>query len=322
MDDITNKVKEILEITGDFEASVLHDKLYKKWVSLHPDRYTDVDEKRNAEEEFKNVKNYLNELASFIKLSSVDDSNHSLVKIDTNKQLAIVRTENIGLLNNNESLQKEIDEGKKKINELNFNLEEKDNFISEIKEELSNKEKEELIKQYEYSKTNIVSYGISILSVSVLAILNNVDKIANIFLKYSPVPKDILNYIITAIFIFTIFNICKKNYEKKIIQDTISKIKTPKYIKNFFDSQYVTDRYSLNEFSESGVYAFIESNIVSKNIFKIILFTKILKINKYATLIILKDIFINNLFKKKLINIAKAKELDRYFTVINTKGYY
>jgi len=161
--------------------------------------------------------------------------------------------------------------------------------------------------------------AVLLLSVNIISTLNTIkSKIATIL----PFGTQSLNIILFSILLISIFDILIKRHKFLKIQRVSHEIISSRVIKEFHD-RYVresTEYYrSKHVFTESDVSDFIRSNYFRRRYRKSLAYyiEGLFAINSYKSSNNLRDIFINNLIVKKLIDIGGSKALDREFYIRN-----
>jgi hypothetical protein len=312
---IIQKAKEALQIDDELSSIELLKLIKDHRKRIHPDRFTEDDARRHANEKFKDLGRLIDELNRYIENEKLQRGA---------KELALFEP-----LYDNVSLQSKIDDAEEKIKEL----EEKIKALNQTNEELNasltqkrNKELEEeniILKQlYKPSSQKLASLGILFLLSSVFAVMIKIEEVAAVIKKYSPFPELLLNNIIFGLFSFMLLLVVKQYFENKIISLKVSEVCSPKFSKEFWSylnsiKNWEDDK--TKDFAEEDVFYFIHGK---DNKIKKILASLGFKIFQVETSDRLKNFVINTLLNKKLIEISLAKGLDRTFTIKEGRRNY
>lgn len=312
---IIQKVKEILQIAEDLSSIELLKLLKDYRKRIHPDKFTEEDARKEANEKFKELGNTIDELNRYI-------DNEKLHR--GAKELALFEP-----LYDNVSLQSKLDEAEEKIKKLDETVDSLKRINEELNKSLSRKQNEELEEEnltlkalYKPSNQKLASLGILFLLSSVFAVMTKVEEVSVVLKKYSPFPELYLNNAIFGIFILMLVLVIKQYVENKIVSLKVSEVCSPKFSKEFWS--YLSsikdwDEEKTKDFAEEDVFYFIhgkDSKI--KKIFGILSF----RLFQVETSDRLKNFVINTLLNKKLIEISLAKGLDRTFTIKEGRRNY
>lgn len=306
-----DKAKEMLGETGQNSPEELYDKLYEYRNSLHPDRFQDDESKKIAEEKFKDVGNALENLKKTIELQLVEKKPSEIIPFQKTYDIIQLKQTNVDYQNEIKSLKYDIDLLKYENKDLKKE-------IKNLRNQKLKEKTDELIEQYRPTKKGLFSNGIIFILTLIGGILTKVQDIALFIFKYSPIPENIVHYIIFTILIFIplrlLYQFLKQNSIEKISQLII----TPPMLKIFLDE--LVSQKKTDEFNELDVYNFISRIKYPKNSLGRWFVNKIFATHSYRVINILKDIFIYNMLSKQLIEISRADRLDRNFKIV--KGYY
>jgi len=306
---VIQKVKDVLNIKEELSSEDLYDRLHDYRSTLHPDKFLSEDQKKVAEEKFKNLSLLLKELHNHIEFEILNKKPSELIPYK--KEIELINTKQIAV------------NYEEKIQGLEKNIDQKDAEIKRLKKELksirSNKVDEktqELIKHYQPSKGNLVKLGVAFALTLAIGVISRIDQIAKYLAKYSPVPAEFLNTAIFIIIVLIPFLFLKSYFEKQRVEFLAKKIRTPKFIQDF--SYSVTS----DSFTELDVYNFLFRKLVPRNPMIRFLYSKIFILYSEPTIDSLKDIFISNLYNKQFIYISSTKMLDRMFKIHNYSSIF
>ena len=214
-------------------------------------------------------------------------------------------------------LQNEVRELKQQLEIKNFKIEQLKKELKVLNQDNLEEKKEELIEQYTPSKKSIFSNGIIFILTLITSIFSRIEEIAGFISKYSPIPKDIFNYILFTILIFIPLRFIYKNLKQRVINQISQLITSPPLIQLFVDQLKENDKEDI--FSESNVYNFIQRIQFPRNSLIRSMYKFLFSLKSPKVLNSLKDIFIYNLLSKQLIEISRADKLDRNFRIV--KGF-
>lgn len=310
---IIQEVKNELSIEDDLSSNELYDLLYKYRNGQHPDKYTDEELKKEAEERFKNLNALLDKLSKYIELEKRQKKPSEVIPFQKDYEAVSLKQEIILL--------------QRKIDELNSTIKSRDSRIKTLELRLSKyrdkKQAEtinELIKLYEPSKKDKWRNGIIVLLVFIYAVFTQSEKVVEILAKYSPLSPWLLNTIVFGLFSLVIIGLLKKYFESEYIKKLSKRIVTPNSVSSFYQTLPQPDENRIHYFEEIDVYKYI-GNELNKKFEMWKLFAKYFSsINDEITINYLKDIFILNLYNKQLIEIAGPNKLDQRFSI--KSGYY
>lgn len=309
---ILQKVKNELQLNEDLPSTDLYDLLHKHRSNNHPDKFTNDDTKKEAEEKFKEVNVLLKELQIFIEKEKLEKKPSELIIYQKDFELIKLKQEIISLENKNETLTYSNESKQREIERLI-------KAINKVRNEDLAEKTSDLIKLYKPNNKNLFSLGLSIVLTLIVGVLSKIEDVANIINKYSPFEPKTFKYIVFGILIFFILRYCKMIYEGGRIENSAKKIKTPFLINKFVN--FLVEKGNDDNFTEMDVYDFLSKELVPKNFITKILFSKIFHLYSETTVDSMKDIFIYNLINRKLITISHADKLDRKFKIIKSSYY-
>lgn len=305
---IVDKVKKILNLSGDIEGVELSKKLYKYRLSLHPDKFTDEESQKVAKEKFIECTNLITQLNSFINSEKIKKKPKEITVWEKdyeiiNTQQKVIQSENyIDILNN------KITKYRKVIKQL---LEQNRLLTKEVKED----DYKSLISSYKKNSTIKIGIGLKVFFGLSYSIIINIDELTAAMFKYIPIPETILNVAIFIIILISILLNLRELIRNKIIKERARSIQTTSFISDFSIS-IKEDHYG-SKVSEIQIYKIVERAFIPKNKFSKFI-NKILSTNTSVIIEAYKNIFVNFLIEKQLIKVSKAKKLDREFYVYGT----
>lgn len=308
---LKEEIASLLGVGESFSLIELYDKLKEYRNEHHPDKYNDDEAKLEAESKFKNANNLLNQVRKQIEKNKLSS---------TSTELTLYKP-----IFDNFASDQELENAKKKIDELEDEVVAKKNKIESLEKELElrssknlSDEISELENMYMPSKRRVLTTGIAFFLTSLIIILSKVEDISNIIMNYSPVSETTFNISTFAILLLIILISIKRYTEQILIKKRASEIISPSFVKKFMNKINNEDinkhSYRSKKFLESHVFEFILGN---ENKFKNFLSNCGLRYFQYGTIDQLKNIFIENLLNKKLVKISHAKDLDRVFIIKN-----
>jgi len=313
--DILRRVKEFLQINEEFSSIELLSLLKDHRKRIHPDKFTDKEASKEAEEKFKQLNELVEELDRYIEIEKLSRGA---------KELALYEP-----LYDNVALQKEIEKANEKIETLesdNEKLEKENKELQQTLEEKKinelSKEEKELRNLYKPSSQKLASLGIVFLLSLALTIMTKIEDVSAMIKKYSPIDDQTINKGIFFIFIILLVAIIKQYTEHLMFRRKVAMVCSPKFSKSFL--KYLSlikewDEEKPKDFSEADVFSFISG---AETKWKRLLSFLGFNLFNDETCDRLKDYFINSLINKKLIRIHHAKDLDRTFTIRDDKKYY
>jgi hypothetical protein len=309
---VIQKVKDELSITEDLSSTELYDLLHKYRSSQHPDKFVDDDRKKEAEEKFKKLNNYLLDLSNIIEQEKLQKKPSEIIPFQKDYEIVITKQQNINY--------------EKEIESLKFEKRMDATTIKELKKQILNlqgnkveEKTEDLIKLYKPSKKSLFSQGITFVLTLTIGVLTKVDEVQAILIKYFPFDPRILNYIIFAILIYIPFHFLKTLYKESQIEYAAKRIKTPIFINGFLS--YLTEKKIKDSFSETNVYEYLLLELKPRNLYSRLWNRYVIKVYNETSIDSLKDIFIYNLLNKQLITISSAEQLDRKFKICKTTHF-
>ena len=191
---IIQKVRDELNVSSDLESTELYDLLHKYRNSQHPDKFTNEERKKEAEEKFKYLNTLLLELSNLIEQEKQQRKPSEIIPFQ--KDYEIVKTKQQNIIH-----EEEIEELKQTIRVNEFTIRELKKELLKLLSDKVDEKTSELIKLYKPSRRNLFSLGIIFFLTFTISILTKVEDIAKILNKYSPLDQQTFNYIIFVIFI-------------------------------------------------------------------------------------------------------------------------
>lgn len=309
---IIQKVKDELNISEDISTTELYDLLYKHRTNNHPDKFTNEEIKKEAEEKFKNVNILLKELETFIQKEALNKKPNELV-IFQDYEIVKLKQANVLLENQIATLNSSIDTKENIIKNLTA-------AINKVRSTAVEEKTADLVNLYKPTRKNLFSLGIGFFLTFIIGIITRIDEVAILIKKYSPLEPKMFNTIVFAILIFIPFLYLKMIYEQGKVEYAAKRIKTPLLVTRFV--VYLENIGVNDSFTEMQVYDFLYKELIPKNFVARYFFSKIIHIYSETTIDSLKDIFIYNLLNRQLINISNANMLDRKFKIVKSSYYY
>jgi hypothetical protein len=309
------KAKDYLQITEEIATIDLYKRLRDYRNGLHPDRVLDANNKKIAEERFKEAQVILQNLQILIEQEKLNKPSVELVAYSPQYEIFLAQYEADQFKDKLAEAEKQIalsewfySSEQKKNNELIKALQQKRSL--EIQEE-----QKKLKSLYETPLKEKVAFGLILLLAGCLAVISQMETMAAQLQNYCPFPEKY----VTAFLLFLIFCLVvsafKKAGELSFITRKSEEVCSPKYAENFRLFLAEKGKGAEHEFNEYDAFAFIEGN---GSWYKMILGFLGFKIFRQATINRLKDIFLNNLLNKKIIEISMADSFQRVFTIKKT----
>ncbi|MGD8305563.1 MAG: hypothetical protein PVF17_02825 [Ignavibacteria bacterium] len=316
-ENILQRVKEFLDIEEELSATELYTKLREYRNHIHPDKYTDENVKKGAEEKFKEAQTLLDELYKGIETEKLKRSSKEIVSNKSTYDFVY--------------LQRELDVNTKTISEQKIKIENCEKLIKALQQELERKndlefrnEIEYLEKLYKPSTQKWASVGLVFLLSSTLFSMTKIDDVSNYIKQYSPISEFYINTALFIVFVIMLLLTIKQYFDHKIIEKRIGEITSSKHSAAFME--YLNDKKDWRyrhpkSFTENDVFEFLSAQ---PNKYRKYISWLRLKIFNTSTQDRLKNIFISNLLSKKLIDISSANSLDRSFIIkeTNDSSYY
>lgn len=303
---IIENVKEYLEITEIDDEFNLLPKLREARNNYHPDKFTDEESKKLAEQKFKEATELINELSKYLEKKKL--------------QLPSTELAEKSLFFEKENAYNQLEEANKKIQDLEHDNKllkhdnaELKNQIKKLNSSKLSETKQTIIGNYKVGKKIYLKDSSLLILTAIPPLLSQIEVIKNFVEKYSPISTDNINIIMFILFIIIILSFVKKIIEFKLINNKIDEITSAPFIQKFMDT------LSEKKFSELDVYTFLNGSkcLKIKNILKHIGF----RLFKAKTLNHLSEIFIKNLLAKDLISYSGTEDLKEFFSV-KSKNFY
>ncbi|MGV8843578.1 MAG: hypothetical protein ACOH2I_10150 [Pseudomonas sp.] len=312
---VIQKVKDLLQIQGEFSSIELLKFLKEYRARLHPDKFSDEGASKEAEEKFKEIGLIIEELNIYVQNEQLHRSASDLALFEP--------------LYENVSLQEKLDEALDKVKTLEekiISLSEGENRLQDAVNKKQNdaltKENNDLNNLYKPSRSKITSLGIMFLMSTSFAIMLKIEEVSILLKKYSPISEDIVNNLIFGIFAFMLFIVVKQYLENKYFTMKVGEVCSPKFSMEFANflrenKEYEEDKQK--HFTESDVFQFIHGPGSKWKKYLSILGLSLFSIETSDKL---KNFVINGLLNKKLIANSHAKGLDRVFLIKDTSRYF
>lgn len=303
---IINKVKNFLGIKEELSATELFSILREYRKQIHPDRYTEEASKKEGEKKFKEVQNLIDELYLYIQNEALHRAPSDLVLFKQAYDFTFTQVA--------------LDQAHKEIADLRQSIELNEWEIDQLKKNIEDKETEEFEKEkkqieslYITSGRSFTSMGIALLLSGLLVVMTNIENVSEKIKKYSPIDEKYLNLSIFIIFIVVLLLTLKRYFEnavmKRRVREVCSIIATVNFMRYLRQKSQETP---VKRFSEYEVFEYLYGKRRWwKNLLSIIGFVHF----RNETLDQLKDFFLSNLLRKKLISIYYADGLERTFII-------
>lgn len=258
---IVEKVKSAVNCNSDIDEYKLYELLANEIINSHPDKYTIEENKKLAEEKFKQLNELKHEFDIYLEqqrlnrqvaiLPNLDEEKIELIKSSSDKDFEILRLN----CKVNKHL-KEIDNLKAEIEDYKRNLKEcQDNYNKRISEEL-NYSRENISSLYRPKIVgNIIGTTTSIASLSLL--LPQVQNILN-DIGFGIVCSSFILISISVIWLLTHF---RRYVAIKLSDNIVSKIFSDKDINNLFKIKYY---YRIAYFTGNDVYKIVNDQMSNK----------------------------------------------------------
>ncbi len=305
---IIQKTKDFLDIKEECSSVELYNLLVSYRNQMHPDRYLEDSSKIIAEEKFKDAGKLLEDLFKYIEKEKLQRTPTELALYKPVYEQIYLQRELEILKEKNNALAKETKDYTNEISDLNQKIKEKDeNNYKHLIEYL-----ESLYKPSLKEWTSITL--LFVLTVSI-TIMSKIEEVSSYLKKYSPIDIEFINLSLFIVFILLIFSIIKLYFESKIVKRKIRETNSTKYASDFMhhlETNNNSDDTKIVKFKEQDAFNFIYG---SKAKFKRFLSFLGFRLYQVDTIDLLKNCFINNLLRKKLISISDAASLDRNFSI-------
>lgn len=315
---IFKKVKEFLDMDGDHPPEDLYKKLFEFRKKIHPDLFRDENDKNEAEERFKLCYKYLDEISEYINKDKIINSTDVVVY---DPELEMISTKQ-----NVVNKEREIEKYKEKLEifvyenkDLKKNINTLQNQIKVLRGKKVEEKTKELLDAFRPSRKRFASFSITLVLTMIAAIFIQVEQISNLISIYSPLKENTLNTLIffTLILIVSIYLIYYIKIKK--IEIISKNVKSQGSINNFL--QYLQKQDKKSTFDELDVYMYVDQKSQPKNIIGTYIFSRIFKTREEETLDLLKEIFIYNLFNKKLISHEGTEDMKQVFRIKNSSKH-
>lgn len=309
---VTEKIKKYLNIEEDIDAFALYDIVYLGLINSHPDQFEDS-AKKEAEERFKTLNNFLDELKREINFLKLHQKPSELILYERNFE--IVKTKNEVL-----HLQKEINELKEKLTSKDYKIKSLNDEIEKLLSKNFEESEEDLSHLYKPTKSGIMTFSISSILLLFIGIISQFDTLKNKLIEFSPVSPEIINWSLFSILVFTLLNQLVRFNKKTKLKKISDELLSSRTIKDFYN-QYVrsdnSEYYPQNYFTEIDIEDYIRNKYCNHRYRKSIAFyiESIFIITDFKSINYLKKYFLNNLLNHKYISIGSSSKMNRMFTV-------
>ena len=303
---IVERVKKAIDINYDIDEYKLYELLTKEIINSHPDKYINADNKKQAEEKFKQLNEIKSEFDIYLEQqrlnrqlairTNLDEEKLELFKSSSDKELEILRLN--GLI---KGQIKEIDNLKKEIEDYQIKLKEsQNNYDKRISKEL-NYSKESISSLYKpRTLSNVFGTATSLGSLSLLLpqvkdLLNNIG--FSVFIS---------SFILSSLSIIWILAHFRRFVAIKLSDNIISQIFSNPDINNLFK---IKQNFRKAYFTEREIYNII-NNQMSRIWMKIFFFGNFDKLKREIV-----ESIILEFEAKKLIIGHRNNGLEKEFIV-------
>ena len=305
---IIQEIRDILNLKEECSPSELYTLLVNYRNHLHPDKFIEESAKNTAEEKFKEAGKLLTELFKIIEIEKLNRNSTELTLFKPVYEQVYLLRELEVLKERNHELEDNISSFKYQVDTLNEKLDEQTEkkYIEHTKY---------LESLYKPSLREWTSITILFLLTIASEAMSKIEEVSLFIKRYSPLNETFINLILFIVFVLLIISTIKLYFESKIVKRKVKEMNSSKYAIDFMD--YLKNKYPLEDertikFIENDAYNFICGNDTRiKRFFSLIGF----KVYQIDTIDLLKNCFIDNLLRKKLIEISNAKLLDRTFSI-------
>lgn len=311
----TDKAKELLGISSSIEINNLYNQLYNYRLTQHPDRFTDEDARKIAEENFKEAGVLLDALKASIEKQIAKKKPSDIIPIQKDLDTINVKQENRGYQD--------------KIRDLELRLDIATGEVTNLKKELHSLQRgkvrertEDLVKHYKPTTQKLLTLGITFLFSLIISILSKVEEIALFIAKYSPIDQRIINATIFGLLLFVPSSVIWLYLKQNILNRYAKLIVSPPYVKDFLFHLDTEKDKEPKDFTENDVFEYLEYKLGPFNRFLRFITRRVLGIHSVIATDSLKDIFIYNLLSKRLIEISNANMLERRFSIVKSRYYH
>jgi hypothetical protein len=305
------KAKSLLHIENDIDKIDLYHQLLAFRNKNHPDQYYDEETKKEANELFIKANDLLRNITILINREKLEKTPAEISIYNKDYEIVNIQQNII----DNEMI---IEENNKKImayRKIKKNILEQNKLLSnQLKE--NNQNILGLKNIYKNNRELKIGLGIKLFFTLLLYILLNIDRIAEILTKYFPFSNTLLNIIIFSFMFFSIIVNIRKLLQNTIVETRAREIETVTFTIKFSEFIKKEEHFGI-KINEKQIIDFIKNQFNKKNKFGNFI-DSLLKTNNEIIFEKYKNIFIYYLIEKQLINISKAKELNREFYVFGT----
>lgn len=312
---LKKEIFELLDIRDEsnFTDLELFKLLDKKRKSIHPERTTDEDVKKEYEEKFKNIQSLYKKFGEYVK-AKPDEVGLQLQNNEIQFDYVNTKLENDELKEKIQSLEREVDS-------LKYQIKSNLDTIKRLNDTKVKEETDKLKEIYKPKKNNLIFLSLSALFGLTIHILSKSEEVINIYTKYLPnLSPQIIN-IVTLSLLLIITSILLSNYfKKRIIQNWSEIVKTTDFTIRLFDFvkeniepidetkyYYSSIKY---RFKERVIYTFIKQTFTSNSYFTR-LTRKIIGFNELVVFENFKKIVIYELLNKEIISIYGNSGFDK-----------
>lgn len=303
---IIDKVKEALEVHGDYSGVQLLKMLTKKRADSHPDKYQDIEQKKIQTEQLKSLNILFEELKKYLK-EQQNNLPATTQECNTNQ----IYSDLLNAIGDISDLQDQIKLLTNENTYKDYKIEELNTQINELKDKKYEDEKNNIIsslnKIYKPSKSGQIISGFSFF----VLISSQLKTVKELLLNILENQKLVME-ITFIVFIMSIFYIIYKAILEHYIHCYQCKLINPSLLKTL---KCFTSKDDKIYFTEEDVEKYIKSNI---NLSAILLFS----FNKEIIYRQLSNYIIACLNQKKLIKSIKSEGLIHIFEINNNFPQY
>lgn len=322
--DIIAKVKDFLQIQGEYDNVELVKRLTAIRNRTHPDRFNNEEEKKENEEIFKIVNNLLHEFKQTIKEQQSTSlvENNLPVEIKTQEDLSIELIETIGNLTDSNDRIRELENKVKDLEDQNKRYEQEiKNLEKQIQKKQDNQYEKEskdiassLREIYKQTKANRFYSGASIISF----VLTQIEEVKSILSKVFD-NESIIILCIQLWFVSTIIYFIYKLILRIRITHYQNRLINPLHLKSELETHYGKVDYRCEfYFTEEDVVIYIKKSFarIDKLIFVFNNEEIVQQLTNHVILSINKKRLIKDISKEKL-NIVFVLNVNRNIKGIN-----
>ena len=308
---ILSRVAEFVGASKDMVPTQLYDLLYGYRFTVHPDKYREDNDKKEAEERFKTASALLEELSSYIQQQTLAASPKDLIPLQ--REYDLVRVRDQVILKDNE-----LAEAKQELESVRWELRKAKEKIKSLGATKITDTRKAVAREHGFRSGPTVSAAAGIaIGVSWAALSQLIDSIGK--LKGSLPLKGIwTDWASVGVVVVCAVWFLLRLYGKFRIRRWMTTISLASFAASFDD--YLVRLKKQREFTDHDVFDFLKEVFFSRNL---ILRALGIKTHSYFVLEELKNAFVIGLLAKDLIErsgstglIAKYQPTDWYSRVV------